>query len=1796
MKKSLKSSNNVRFKMRFTTFCIALSAAFTLAPTALHAQKQGESVTLNFVNAEIEAVTRTIGVITGRNMVVDPRVKGTMNLSSEKALSPAAAYNQFVTALRLQAVVVVESQGIFKVVPEADAKLQTSVVSAGGTTTKVGGNQIVTQIFNLNYDSAANLLPILRPLISPNNTINVNPGNNSLIITDYADNLQRIARIIAASDVPTATDVEIISLKHALSSDLAPLVLRLVDSGASATGAAATPGQADTGVKTTVISEPRSNSLIVRTANAARLSLVKSLVAKLDQPSSQNASGNVHVVFLKNADALKLAITLRASLASISTPSAGAGSAPTVGGARPTSTNNSATAVHAGFTFPAGTIIPAGAVVVVNLGPGTDNIANRYYNTGGTSDSWSSSSQVGIILRKGDTVIDAVGLGGSVSTYTFAPTLGVGANWSGFAPNASGLAGVIRTIGIDSNQGSDWSSSSATLLQTIGTYAGTFTPITPPIVTYAWSPTTFLSNPNIANPVATGVTATTLYTVTATVGSCSTTSTVTVSVTNPSAPTGSATQTICSGSTPTVASLVATAQSGYTIKWYDAATAGNLLTSSTALVDGTTYYAAQANSSGSCESTVRLAVTATIVANQVAPTGSGAQTFCSASNPTIANIVVTSLPGNIVKWYDAATGGNLLTTATALVDGTIYYAAQTAISGGCESVSRLAVTVTVVTTPSSPTAASPQTFCGPSAISNLAATGIGVKWYAASTGGSALLPTTALVNGTSYYASQTVSGCESTTRLEVAVVINALPVLTVTNPTAVCSPATVDITAAAITAGSDPGLILTYHTDALATVTYTTPTAATTGTYYIKAVNALTNCYTIMPVIVNVSALPSAITITPAAPSICVGSIQQLTATSASLPVTGTIGTGTTLTGATSQPTAFCNRWQNYRSQTIYTAAELAAAGLSAGNITSLAYNITTLGDSATNDNTKVMIGTIGSTSFSSAAFVSTTSFTTVYGPSTYTHTATGWQTITFATPYVWDGTSNIVIDMIHDGADGSNNTQTYYTATADNKTLYVTNSAYSATIGTSSLNRLNIRLVAGPPATCSWSPVTNLYTDAAATVAYTALTNATTVYVKPNTTGTTTYTALATNTAGCTNTQTVVVNANAVPVLVVTNPAAVCAPATINITAAAVTAGSDTGLTLTYHTDAAATIGYATPTTATAGTYYIKATNASNCVTIMPVTVTVNPTPSVITIAPAGPLIVCAETIQPLVATGGTISGNSQIGSATTLTSAISQPTAFCNRWKHYWLQMVFTPAELAAQGLVAGASINSLTFNITTLGDGTSVSDFKIYMGTSATATLSGFNSSGLTQVFNAATYSHAVGDNTMTFQTPYIWDGTSNVIVDIRQTGADMTNNSITRFTETAGNTAVYAITSTALASSDAYAASNPTASTSTQRLNSTFGWTRSTTITWLPTTNLYTDAAATIAYAGGNNATVYVKSNTAGTTSYVATSTAGSCTSTASVSITINTTAAPTGLVSQTFCNAGTIANLIATGTDVKWYAAASGGTALIASTALVTGTTYYASQTVAGCESGSRLAVTVTINTTAAPTGSAAQTFCNAGTIANLIATGTDVKWYAAASGGTALIASTALVTGTTYYASQTIAGCESATRLAVVVTINTTAAPTGSAAQTFCAGETVSLITISGTGIIWYNAASGGAVVPGGTALVSGTTYYASQTVSGCESASRLAVTMASGGCLGTNEFDSSAFSYYPNPTTDILNLSYSQELTSIKVSNVLGQQLILRSINATETQLDMSNLPSGTYLIEVRAGEVSKTIKVVKK
>jgi general secretion pathway protein D len=295
---------------------VAVIGGLSLAHAAPPAKKAAsvEPITLNFVNAEIESVARTLATLSNRNLVVDPRVKGTLNLTTELPVSPNEAWSQFLAALRLQGFAMVETKGLYKIVPEADAKLQGGhVQQIEKTNGGAGSGQIVTHIFKLNFEQANNLVPVLRPLISPNNTINVNPGNNTLVITDYADNLQRMARIIAALDVSNASDVEVIQLKHAIAVDLAPLVLRLIDSGNTSVAAAA-PSPTGSEYKTTLVAEPRSNALILRAANPARVALVKSLVAKLDQPGGTNPSGNIHVVYLKNADATKLASTLRAAI------------------------------------------------------------------------------------------------------------------------------------------------------------------------------------------------------------------------------------------------------------------------------------------------------------------------------------------------------------------------------------------------------------------------------------------------------------------------------------------------------------------------------------------------------------------------------------------------------------------------------------------------------------------------------------------------------------------------------------------------------------------------------------------------------------------------------------------------------------------------------------------------------------------------------------------------------------------------------------------------------------------------------------------------------------------------------------------------------------------------------------------------------------------------------------------------------------------------------------------------------------------------------------------------------------------------------------------------------------------------------------------------------------------------------------------------------------------------------------------------------------------------------------------
>jgi len=281
--------------------------------------------TLNFVDADIESVIAAIGDYTNTTFIIDPRVKGKVNLVSEESVTKAQAFQLLTSVLRLHGYSVVTGNGYAKVVPEADAKLQAGhLQSSSGQAGTVRGDQIATQIFRLNHESAVNLVTVLRPLISPNNTINANPGNNTLVITDYADNLLRLGKIITAMDGPASSELDVVSVRHAIASDIAVMVNRLLEPG----GVSVAGGDAG---RTGLLADSRTNAVIVRAPSEARANLAKALIAKLDQPTAQ--PGNVHVVYLKNAEAAKLAQTLRAVVsadpsAPVAAPSSAAGASP----------------------------------------------------------------------------------------------------------------------------------------------------------------------------------------------------------------------------------------------------------------------------------------------------------------------------------------------------------------------------------------------------------------------------------------------------------------------------------------------------------------------------------------------------------------------------------------------------------------------------------------------------------------------------------------------------------------------------------------------------------------------------------------------------------------------------------------------------------------------------------------------------------------------------------------------------------------------------------------------------------------------------------------------------------------------------------------------------------------------------------------------------------------------------------------------------------------------------------------------------------------------------------------------------------------------------------------------------------------------------------------------------------------------------------------------------------------------------------------------------------------------------
>ena len=289
---------------RFLSSIGALLLALAMAAPATAQKPDDEKITLNFVNADIQSVIKTVGQHTGKNFILDPRVQGTVNIVSDRPVSKDMLYSILLSTLRVQGYAAVESDGFVKIVPEAEAK--TSANPTGEAAIRVPGDRIVTQVFILQNESAVQLVPVLRPLVTANNFIAAYPNNNAIVITDYAENVRRIQRIIQSIDLPSGSDVQIIKLQNASAIDIAQTLSRVVPETVAPANA---PG---TQPKAAVAIDTRTNSLIVRADNPALMNRIKALSLGLDTPGA--GTGNIYVVFLRNAEAQRIAETLRGLL------------------------------------------------------------------------------------------------------------------------------------------------------------------------------------------------------------------------------------------------------------------------------------------------------------------------------------------------------------------------------------------------------------------------------------------------------------------------------------------------------------------------------------------------------------------------------------------------------------------------------------------------------------------------------------------------------------------------------------------------------------------------------------------------------------------------------------------------------------------------------------------------------------------------------------------------------------------------------------------------------------------------------------------------------------------------------------------------------------------------------------------------------------------------------------------------------------------------------------------------------------------------------------------------------------------------------------------------------------------------------------------------------------------------------------------------------------------------------------------------------------------------------------------
>ena len=278
-------------RTRTSTLPATLLLAALLAAIAVDAQQPGPQIMPNYREAELRQVVEAVGEVTGRNFLVDPRVTGQVTFLSYSPMSPEAFYEAFLATLQIHGFIAVESENITRIVPDATARVHP------GLADETGGDRIVTQVVQLTNVGAAQLVPILRPLIPQYGHLAAHPGSNTLIIVDRGSNVDRMLNIIGRMDQASDEEIEVIRLENASASEVVTM-LGALEQGAAAEGVP--PMQ--------IAADDRTNSILLSGPTDRRLRY-RALIAHLDTPSGE--AGNTQVRYLSYASAEDLATNLQ---------------------------------------------------------------------------------------------------------------------------------------------------------------------------------------------------------------------------------------------------------------------------------------------------------------------------------------------------------------------------------------------------------------------------------------------------------------------------------------------------------------------------------------------------------------------------------------------------------------------------------------------------------------------------------------------------------------------------------------------------------------------------------------------------------------------------------------------------------------------------------------------------------------------------------------------------------------------------------------------------------------------------------------------------------------------------------------------------------------------------------------------------------------------------------------------------------------------------------------------------------------------------------------------------------------------------------------------------------------------------------------------------------------------------------------------------------------------------------------------------------------------------------------------